>query len=153
MDSTQPTRISFLDAIHHNIYYQDEEILNKILNINYNEELIEISQETINEFELSFDFLDIINNESIRRYLTKEKKLDEYMKIYNEKYKPKIKKDDNLEKIIQESKITEISVGDDYGYNIDTYKRDANLVIVTDEQKDFNQKKISYYQLIHEEYQ
>jgi hypothetical protein len=103
--------LSYEEAIHNSIHYQDLEILDKIFN-NFNEEDLTIigqkvlqefkdeleilnkkfdnfHEEELQEFKNEFNFLKVVNNESIRRYLVKEKKLDEYMKIYNEKYKSK----------------------------------------------------------------
>jgi hypothetical protein len=150
MNISQP--MSLEEAINDPNDYQDLEILSKIINNFqiYNEDLTEISHEVLHEFENHYQFLTIINNESLRRYLVYKNKLEEYIKEYNEKYKKT--KHDLLKEFIKNNEITEISVGDEYGYCVDSYDRDAKIVIVTDEQKEFNQTKISYFKLIHEEF-
>jgi hypothetical protein len=97
------------EAIQHSVYYQDLEILNKIFNNFFDKDLTLINQEVSQEFkndlkllnEISIEdstiinlevlqkndlvFLNAITNETVRRFLEKENKHDEYMKIYIEK--------------------------------------------------------------------
>jgi hypothetical protein len=90
----------------------------------------------------------------MRLYLEKKGKLDEYEKKYHEKYDKE--KENNMKKrikkLIKKNEIIEVSVGDDYGCCVDSYERDAKIVVVTDEQQQFGQKKISYYKFLHEEF-
>jgi hypothetical protein len=158
------------DAINDTIYYQEDELIKQLIEkandkedekydkyeiSEYESEVMEISSEVFDQYLNDAEFLSAVNNETMRRYLEMKGKLTEYEKKYHEKY-DKVKENNmkkRIEKLIKRNETIEVSVGDDYGYCVDSYERDAKIVVVTDEQQQFGQKKISYYKLIHEEYQ
>ena len=138
------------EAIHDNIYYQDNNILKEILPDYYktNEEITEKNVNVFNEYCNDTDFLSAANNETMRRYLEEKKKLNEYLYKYERKCKQDIinKKKERLREFVENKEFTSINVNfTEYKNRIITIDRGnfTNMITINDKKK-----KKYYYRLI-----